>query len=84
MKIKLRDLIPILFVAALVVVMDVVVMPIPVGYYHQVSAIVFFNDFAVVLLAGLAGIFFAPRVGCTLWRRHSINSSKLGRITYRY
>jgi len=82
MKIKFRDLIPILFVAALVVVMDVVVMPIPVGYYHQVSAIVFFNDFAVVLLAGLAGIFFSPRVGCPLWRRHSINSSKLGRAVY--
>lgn len=82
MKIKFRDLIPILFVAALVVVMDVAVMPILVGYYHQVSAIVFFNDFVVILLAGLAGIFFAPRVGCPLWRRHSINSSTLGRAAY--
>jgi len=82
MKVKSHDLIPILFVAALVAVMDVVVMPILVGYYHQIPAMIFFSDFVVVLLAGLAGTFFAPRVGCPLWRRHSINSSKPRRAAY--
>jgi len=82
MEIKFRDLILILFVAALVVLMDVVTMPILVGYYHQVSTIVFFDDFVVVFLAGLAGILFAPRVSCPLWLRRSTNSSKLGRAAY--
>jgi hypothetical protein len=82
MKIRFRDWISIIFGATLVVVMDVAVMPILVGYYHQVSAIVFFNDFAVVLLAGLAGILIASHVGSPLWWRHSINSSKLGRATH--
>jgi len=41
MKIKFRDFIPILFVAALVVLTNVAVMPILVGYYRQVSPLEF-------------------------------------------
>ena len=57
-------------VAALVVAMEVIIMPILLGYYLQASTtIVFVWDFSVVLLTGLAGSFFARRVSCPLWWR---------------
>jgi len=53
---QIRLVLSIFVVSALVVAMDVVIMPILVGYYLQASTtIVFVWDFSVVLLTGLAG-----------------------------
>lgn len=70
--------------AALVVAMDAVIMPILLGYlYHTTSTtMVFVIDFSVVLLTGLAGLFFAPRVRYPIWWRQSNRSSGSPRATY--
>lgn len=58
-------------------------MPILVGYYLQASTtIVFVWDFSVVLLTGLAGLFFAPRVNCPLWWRSHNSPSESKRAAY--
>ncbi len=80
---QIRLVFPIFVVAALVVAMDLIVMPILIGYYQQETAIiVFIWDFSVVLLAGLASLFLARRVGCPLWWLSHNNSLKLGRSTH--
>ena len=75
--------ISILIVAALVVAMDIVITPILSSQYGSASlSIVFFWDFNVVLVAGLAGMLFAPRVGCPLWWRHNDSSPDSRRTNY--
>ena len=78
MNVKVRGSIFILVVAALVVAMDAAAMPILSSFYHQPSVTMFLYDFSVVLLAGLAGLFFAPRVGYPYWWRR-VNSSPTSR-----
>ena len=80
---QIRLPLSIFVVAALVVAMDVIIMPILLGYYLQASTtIVFVWDFSVVLLTGLVGLFFAPRVNCPLWWRSHNSSSESKRATY--
>lgn len=71
-------------VAMLVATTDVVLMPILLETYHQTPATSTYfiaNDFTIVLLTGLAGLFLAPRVGCPIWWRPNDDSPKLRRKT---
>jgi hypothetical protein len=80
---QIRLVLSIFAVATLVVMMDVIIMSILLGYYLQTSAtIVFVWDFSVVLLTGLAGLSLAPRVNCPLWWRSYRSSSESTRATY--
>ena len=82
-RIEVRVLLSILLAAVLVVVMDSVIMPILVEFYFRASvALVFAYDFGVVLLSGLAGLFFARRVGLPYWWRPIDGSNDLVRRTY--
>lgn len=88
MNAKVRDPISIFLVAALVVAMDAVVMPIlrqSGRFFPQLSTmVVFVIDFSLVLLTGLAGLFFASRVGSPCWWRQgngSLASRRMNHIT---
>jgi len=73
--------ISIFVVAALVVLMDVVVMPV-LSSGRAPSAGIFLNDFIVVLLAGLIGLFVSRRIGYPLWWRRGDGSTASRRATY--
>jgi len=84
MQTQMRRLVPIVAVATLVVIADTVAMPIVRKYlYGSASAtIVFVADFGIVLFAGIAGLFFAPRVGCPFWWRAGNGSPASRRVTW--
>lgn len=78
MNARVRGPIAISVVAALVVTCDVVLMPIlQVAKYVPSKAptvAVLVWDFGTVLVAGLAGLFLAPRVGSPIWWRQGDSS----------
>jgi membrane protease YdiL (CAAX protease family) len=82
---RVRAAIPILLVAALVLLADLAVMPIlqAAGYVPaQIpTAAVLIWDFGFVLVAGLAGLFLAPRVGSPIWWRQGDSSRTSRRAT---
>jgi membrane protease YdiL (CAAX protease family) len=83
MKTQMRRLVSIVAVATLVVMADTVAMPIVSKYlYGSASAtIVFVSDFGIVLFAGIAGLFLAPRLGCPFWWRAGNGSPASRRMT---
>jgi hypothetical protein len=85
MSARFRASIPILPVAALVVVADLALVPIfqVSGYLpSQAPTIaVLAWDFGIVLGAGLAGLFLAPRVGSPIWWRARDGSRASRRTT---
>jgi len=84
MSVKVRNPISILMVAAMVVAADVAVMPIlRQSLYRRASpTTIFAFDFSSVLLTGLAGLFFAPRVGSPCWWRPGDNSPASWKVTF--
>lgn len=85
MTARVRASIHILLVAALVVVADLALVPIfQVSGYLPSQAptiVVLAWDFGVVLAAGLAGLFLAPRVGSPVWWRPGDGSPASRRAT---
>lgn len=83
MKVKVHGPTSILVAAALVVAADGSVMPVlRQGLYRRASTtIVFAFDFGIVLLAGMAGFFFASRVGCPGWWRSGKSKPASRRVT---
>ena len=85
MNARVRAAIAISVVAALVVTCDVVLMPIlQVAKYVPSKAptvAVLVWDFGTVLVAGLAGLFLAPRVGSPIWWRQGDSSRTSRRAT---
>lgn len=75
---RVRAAVPIILAAPFVVACDVVLMPIlQVASYVRSgwpTTVVLVWDFSTVLVAGLAGLFLAPRVGCPIWWRPSDSS----------
>lgn len=84
-KARVRAAVPIILVAALVVACDVVLMPIlqVAGYVRSgwPTTGVLVWDFGTVSVAGLAGLFLAPRVGCPVWWRQGDRSPVSQRAT---
>ena len=85
MNARVRAAIAISVVAALVLTCDVVLMPIlQVAKYVPSKAptvAVLVWDFGTVLVAGLAGLFLAPRVGSPIWWRQGDSSRTSRRAT---
>ena len=86
MKGRVRATVPIVVVAALVVVCDILMIPLRQSAgkypYDQVSIILQLGrGFVTVLVAGLMGLLLAPRVGSPLWWRRGDGSRASRRAT---
>jgi hypothetical protein len=73
---KGRDTLFVLVIAILVVAIDMAAMPILREYLYgrAPTVMVLAGDFSIALLAGLAGLYFASRVGSPCWWRLGIGS----------